>query len=139
MTTFPQIPALHECSRRGRQRVYALCGDLYYPDGNIAPRRFQTDGASRPWLLRHWLKRFGRGFAAFIRHDYDYAVQKTSRLEADELLKMLLGFYDFNKAEVWLIYRGVRTFGWISWSINKRRPLYYFYCSEEELNNINHD
>ena len=137
MTTFPAIPALHECPKRGRQRVFALCGDIYYPDGSIVPRRFKTDGASRPWFLRHWLKKFGRGFAAFIKHDYDYAMRYTTRREADELLKMLLGFYNFNTVEIWLIFQAVRKFGWISWSNNKRRKLYYFYCTEDELNNTN--
>lgn len=139
MTKFPNIPALHECTGRGKQRVYALCGDIYYPDGKIVPRRFKTDGASRPWFLRRLLKRFGRGFAAFIRHDYDYAVRKVSRLEADEMLRMLLKFYAFSNLEIWLIFQAVRRFGWVSWLLNKRRDRNYFYCSENELNDIHHD
>ena len=139
MTQFPHIPALHRCPNRGRQRVYAICGDLYYPDGSIVVRGFKTDGASRPWFLNKWLKRFGRGFAAFIKHDYDYAMQIVPRKQADDKLLKLLrseeSTSEFSHDEAQLIYKLIRMFGWISWKRNQRRDATYFFCSEFELNN----
>jgi len=140
MTTFPQVPALHECDRRGRQRVFALCGDLYYPDGDIVPRGFKTDGASRPWFVRKWIKKFGKGFAAFIKHDRDYAMQQIPREVADRNLCKLLTLKSlpeaerFSEDEAQLIFLALSVFGWVAWRRNQRRPLWYFYCTEDELN-----
>jgi hypothetical protein len=144
MTQFPHIPALHRCPDRGGQRVYALCGDLRYPDGSIAYRSLKTDGASRPWFLRKFLERFGRGFAAFILHDQDYADQIIPRKEADKKLRMFLTHpltpthQSFSEDEANAIYLLIRIFGWIAWRRNAKRPRDYFYCPLSELNNINH-
>jgi len=139
MTRFPQVPALHRCADRGGQRVYALCGDICFPDGDLVPRGMKIDGASRPWFLRKWLKRFGRGFAAFVRHARDYALRVIPRKEADVILYRLLIHLEVPKAdrfgpkEARVIYGAVRMFGWISWRLNARRPLSYFFCTEDEL------
>ena len=140
MTKFPLYPALHECSPRGKQSVYALRGGIDYPDGSFVPRTFKTDGASRPWFLGGILERFGRGFSAFIKHDYDYCTQLEPRRFADDYLIELLDHEDvpeedrFTKAELKTIRRLLKWFGWIAWRKNARRPRHYFFCPEGEMN-----
>ena len=140
MTEFPNVPAMHECPPRGKQKVFALCGDLIFPDGVEVPRLFKTDGASRPFFI-NWLPRFGRGFAAFIGHDYAYMTQLDGRKDADRKLMSRLDHYTiepkdrFTKKELRLIWYGVRLFGWIPWTLNKKRPSKYFFATYNELTN----
>ena len=78
---------------------------------------FRTDGASIPRLL--W-RVFGSPydpdiFPAAIAHDALYRGEIVERKDADAafLALMVEGWVKFDRA--WLVFLGVRLFGWITW------------------------
>jgi len=81
---FPNMPWFVECEPRGKSRVFAPRKNWRLPDGSVIPRGFKTDGASRPWFVKKWIQKFGRGFSVWANHDYDYYLQDQPRSQADK-------------------------------------------------------
>jgi len=110
---------------------------VYNVDGieYIVPKGFPSDGASIPRLC--W-RVIGHPFdMKYLReavlHDWMYNVQPVSRKEADDIFEQLL-----RTRVSWLrrklIYRAVRTFGWVAWN-NNAKLLQKQAKEQEELTN----
>ena len=77
---------------------------------------FRTDGASVPRPFRWWADPFsGRYAAPAVIHDGLYALQATTRSEADEVLLEAMRSSGCRPTQAALIWAAVRAFGWIPW------------------------
>lgn len=93
---------------------------------DVVPAGFDSDGMTRPGLLRTWFPRFGRFLAAYVRHDHGYRTHAINghavpRRRVDrELVRDLqaAGCESWKLAVTWA---GVRLFGWWAWNRKKGR------------------
>lgn len=104
-------------SRDGKPRPSAWWVDVM--DERIdLPHGFRTDGASVPRIL--W-PIFGSPFApsvicAALLHDYLYTMQGVyDRAWADAAFRILLLEHGASRTRAWLMWLGVRLFGWNYW------------------------
>lgn len=97
-----------------RSFTYHL-GTKYSRDYIRVPAGFVTDFASSPsqiwWLIPPW----GRYGKAAVVHDYLYQTQKRSRKEADDIFREGMGVLGVEPWRVFLMYWGVRLFGFLAW------------------------
>ena len=81
------------------------------------PAGFKTDLASIPRLLRGIIPQVGRHIQPAIAHDYCYRVAKSgrSRVQADRMFLDGMKETGVRFTRRWVMYLGVRMFGWLSW------------------------
>ena len=79
------------------------------------PIGFEFDGGSVPFLARlFYPKSHPQTMECFLVHDYLYTFGH-SRAEADRTLRNHLRMRKVSKSSSWLIWAGVRLFGWLSY------------------------
>ncbi len=79
------------------------------------PKGFVTDFASTPWIFWQFIPKWGRYGKAAIVHDRLYQTKETSRHMADLIFKEAMLVGGTSKWKAWLMYLGVRWFGWLAW------------------------
>lgn len=95
-----------------------LTDDLIWDDGMNrfrVPKWFVTDFASIPAVLQGALKKGGNSKPAAVLHDFLYARQVTTRLQADRIFLAALLAYRVPKRGARLYYAGVRMGGGKPW------------------------
>ena len=98
----------------GRQR------DIQVPVG------FNTDLASIPRIVRSLITKDGPNRYAAVLHDYLYSLagggpKGTSREDADTIFKEAMIDIGVPRWKIFLLYRGVRVGGWVSFNRHKRK------------------
>ncbi|ANN70932.1 DUF1353 domain-containing protein [Bordetella bronchialis] len=79
------------------------------------PARFRTDLASVPRLpIAYWLCG-GAASKAAVVHDFLYATRPVARRIADAVLREASAVTGVPVWRRWLMWAGVRAFGWIYW------------------------
>jgi hypothetical protein len=81
---------------------------------------FQTDFASVPRLLWSFLPKWGRYGNAAVIHDFCYWDQSYTRQRADEIFREAMEVLQVPRAQISILYWGVRLFGWAAWAFNQR-------------------
>jgi len=104
-------------------RSWALFRDLEYHVGHegsdnrvLVPKGFITDFASIPrpfWII---FPPDGEYTAAAVVHDFLYNSQSRTRKQSDEIFLEAMQVLKVNLFKRLIIYRAVRTFGWIPWN-----------------------
>ena len=84
------------------------------------PKGFVTDLASVPRFLWWIIPPFGRYTQAGVVHDWLTWSQFFTRKETDTIFSELMIKYGTYKYKAKLMYRAVRTFGWIAWNRYKK-------------------
>lgn len=79
------------------------------------PPDFQTDLASVPRLPIVYLLTGGRASEAAVIHDWIYTHKMVPRRVADAVLKEASEASGVSFSTRWLMYLGVRAFGWSHW------------------------
>lgn len=97
--------------------VYDI-GALGGSDSIVVPAGFVTDMGSVPRLFWSIVDPWGPPSKAFLVHDWLYRTQDRSRLVSDAILLEGMEVLKVNRFKRWLIYKGVRAGGWVTW--NKR-------------------
>jgi hypothetical protein len=83
--------------------------------GTLIPKNIVTDGVSIPRTLWWLCDPYTDGFRAALVHDYHYQVYDISRYDADKKFLKNLKLSGFSVWRRYLLYAGVRLFGWIYW------------------------
>jgi len=103
----------------GNHEKWILAADLVYNDpefGLIAiPTGFETDFASVPRIPLVFELCGDLGQAAALVHDYLYTQGNTTRAQTDRIFKNILLTTGVGKVRSYLMYAGVRCFGWMFW------------------------
>ncbi len=88
----------------------------------FVPIGFRSDGMSVPRFFWRLLdcNLCGVTLLPATVHDWLYAVRGCDRSEADSIFLDLLLATPYPRWKTWLIYLGVRLFGWIPWRRNAR-------------------
>ena len=83
----------------------------------IIPPGYISDGLSVPRLFWSILSPQcdARTLHGGVCHDHDYEFHTTTRLEADVFLRDDLIRHGFSIILSWIIFAGVRLFGWLYW------------------------
>lgn len=79
------------------------------------PKDFQTDLASVPRLPIVYLLTGGRASEAAVIHDYAYTFKMVPRRIADAVLREASAVSGVKPFYRWLMWAGVRAFGWSHW------------------------
>ncbi len=87
----------------------------------MVPVGFTTDFASIPRIFWIVLPKWGKYGNAAVIHDYLYYDQKLTRKEADDVLLEAMGVLEVPQWQRCSIYRAVRWFGSLAWSLNNRK------------------
>lgn len=82
------------------------------------PRGFVTDLTSVPPEFFSLLRPEGPYAYAAVIHDYLYWLQQRPRLEADEILRLVMDEFSVSTTDKWAIYAGVRVGGGLAWKKN---------------------
>lgn len=105
-----------------RPRYFRLLDELEWREGEgrsiVVPIGFETDLASIPRAIQI-LPSFGqtgRSMPCGVVHDFEYARQRLTRAQADELLRRMLLAVGVNRAAARMYFLGVRSFGWLPWN-----------------------
>jgi hypothetical protein len=93
------------------------------PADTTVPSGFVTDLASVPRLYWSILPKTGKYAYAAIVHDFLYWTQKTTRAEADQVLKAAMQDSNVGAATVGVIYGTARAFGASFWNGNAKAKL----------------
>lgn len=98
-------------------KKWKLLEDLVYEDkehGTITvPKGFETDFASVPRIPVVFELVGDRGHSAASLHDWLYHNGELSRKEVDLILRSALRSTKVGKLRSYLMYYGVRAFGWM--------------------------
>ena len=86
---------------------------------HIVPKGFTTDFASVPRFFWRLVPPWGRYSPAAVVHDYLYRTGKASRKEADRVFLRLMKQLDVPCWKRWVMYWGVRLFGFRAYQGNK--------------------
>ena len=99
-------------------------GSKYSRDLIKVPRGFITDFASSPsqvwWLIPPW----GRYGKAAVIHDYLYQTHQRTRKEADNIFREAMGVLRVEPWRIFLMFWGVRLFGWLAWRSDATKGKY---------------
>lgn len=91
--------------------------DFVYEDDEFdiitVPAGFETDFASVPRIPVVFELVGDRGHAAATIHDYLYVTTQLSRKDSDKVLLRALRATNVGKFRSYLMYGGVRLFGWM--------------------------
>lgn len=87
----------------------------------VVPEGFKTDGATIPSILWPILPATGKYMRAAVIHDYLYSCLRNgtpheeapTRKEADFEFRVALKACDVNVFTRWVMWLGVRAFGWV--------------------------
>ena len=113
-----------------RQFTYHV-GSKYSRDYIIVPAGFVTDFASSPsqvwWLIPPW----GRYGKAAVVHDYLYQTHLRTREEADNIFRESMEVLGVDKRRVFIMYWGVRLFGWLGYHYEYARSYERYYIREK--------
>jgi hypothetical protein len=107
----------------GDLKNYVTSNPIVYEVANtkktvVVPKGFVTDLASIPRLFWTLLPRDGVYMLPAVVHDYLYWTQGCSRSEADTVLFLAMKEYEIEPLRRWVIYLGVRAFGFWAWRAN---------------------
>lgn len=108
--------------RAGEPGEWILLSPVMWQDATIkvvVPRRFITDLASLPRVMRISLDRNGPSRRPAVVHDWLYCTKTTTRAEADKLFLDMLKAEGVSRLKRIMFYSGVRAGGWVYWN---RRP-----------------
>jgi hypothetical protein len=115
--TSPLVVKIH--SDNPQEREIYLEFYYYRSDGTIitVPKGFRTNFASTPrflWWLLPPLDHYGK---ASVIHDYLYRTPSVeyTRKQADDILKEACEVLKVKKWKIWMLFCGVRTFGFRSY------------------------
>lgn len=95
-------------------------GEIGSGDLVVVPAGFVSDGMSVPIVIDRLISRYGKGLAGAVLHDRGYWLQLVSRLDEDDLFYEVLVNTGTSKRRAFMIYQGVRSFGWHAWNKNAR-------------------
>ena len=84
-------------------------------DKITVPAGFVTNFASSPFFVWSFIPSWGKYGKAAIIHDYIYQTKSRTRKEADYIFKEAMLVLSVAKWRVFLMYWGVRLFGWLSY------------------------
>lgn len=87
----------------------------------IAPAGFVTDLGSVPQALWNIVPPIGRADGGYVIHDWLYQNGKTTRKQADDVLREALEVRQVRKSLRMVIWLGVRAGGWRSWNGYRQR------------------
>lgn len=103
---------------------WKLIFPLRYQDDSlgliVVPPGFVTDGGSVPPLFRNIVSPTGKGFRAFIIHDWLYGTQTVTKDQADECLFGALKVCNLNIVADEIIYKAVADAGVYAWEDDKK-------------------
>ena len=94
-------------------------GELHEGEPIVVPAGFETDFASVPRGLWNLFPPWGRYGKAAVVHDYLYKQQLGTRAAADRIFREAMAVLDVPAWKRWLMWSGVRAFGWIAWRHHK--------------------
>jgi len=103
--------------------VFQFCygvGKKYSHDRITVPVGFVTDFASSPPPVWFIIPPWGKYGKAAIIHDYLYQTKQRSRKEADLIFREAMTVLGVAKWRVFLMYYGVRIFGFLAWHEGKK-------------------
>ena len=81
----------------------------------FVPTGFQTDFASVPRLFWSILPPDGTYSQSAVLHDFLYNQQIYTRKKSDQIFLESMGVLEVSWWKRKIIYRAVRTFGWLAW------------------------
>ena len=84
------------------------------------PKGFVTDFASIPRMLWVVLPPWGTYGKACVLHDYLYFSGIYDRNRCDDIFLESMGVLDVSWVKRRIMYRGVRTGGWVAWRKHRR-------------------
>jgi len=84
-------------------------------DRITVPVGFITDFASSPFIVWSFIPKWGKYGKAAIIHDFLYQTKQRTRKEADDIFREAMGVLGVASFRVFLMYWGVRLFGWLAW------------------------
>lgn len=90
-------------------------------DTIFVPARFMTDFASVPRLFWVFFPQWGKYGNAAVIHDWGYWSKERSRAETDRILLEGMEVLGVNPVTRYVLYLGVRWFGWFAWWSAGRR------------------
>lgn len=82
----------------------------------VVPEGFVTNLASSPRIAWRIVPPWGSGNRAYVLHDWEYTIQRMSRLEADKLLLEAQYACDVATWKANLVYSAVRVGGFKAWN-----------------------
>ena len=85
------------------------------------PVLFMTDFASIPRPLWSIFPQWGRYGNAAVIHDFGYRDQSRARAEVDHIFREAMGVLGVGPVTRYILYSGVRWFGWIAWRHDRQR------------------
>lgn len=88
------------------------------------PKLFVTDGGSIPVIFRNIISPTGKGFRAYVIHDWLYAIQICSKEDADKCLLRALAVCQFNALGEEVVYAAVRDGGQAAWNEDSKNVEY---------------
>lgn len=105
----------------------------------VVSERFVTDFASIPRAFWFFLPRWGKYGNAAVVHDYLYWVQKTTREEADLVMKEAMIDLGVSDLVIFMIFNAVRIGGRMGWrrnKVDKLDPSYSRIMTVEDYENL---
>ena len=99
-------------------------GSKYSRELIRVPAGFVTDFASSPFFIWSFIPAWGRYGKAAVVHDYLYQTQTRTRKEADDIFREAMIVLKVNPVRVFLMYWGVRLFGWLAWRSDATKGKY---------------
>ncbi len=98
-------------------KTWELLGELRYSNETrtyTVPRGFRTDLATIPRIFWGYLPPFGNYIEAAVIHDFLYGIHgHEPRKAVDDLFLEMMLVSGVRKSKAWLMYIGVRAFGWL--------------------------
>lgn len=87
----------------------------------VVPGGFETDFASVPRILWAVIPPWGKYSAAAVAHDWLYHKGKFSRWTCDAFFREHMRELGVGRLTRWIMWAGVRLFGWRAWRGHRRR------------------
>ncbi len=108
-------------------KLWRLVKNFDYYLGNLSsgmsikvPKGFITDFASVPRIFWNILPPWGKYGKASVLHDYLYKNNTFSRVICDAIFLEAMGVLKVSTWKKWVLYIGVRLFGWIVFNRYKK-------------------
>ena len=108
-------------------KLWRLVKNFDYYLGNLSsgmsikvPKGFITDFASVPRIFWNILPPWGEYGKASVLHDYLYKNNTFSRVICDAIFLEAMGVLKVSTWKKWVLYIGVRLFGWIVFNRYKK-------------------
>ncbi len=121
-----RVELINDAANEGRG-LWRLTAPLVYRSNVadelfIVPRGFATDFASVPRLIIVFAAVGDTAHEAAAVHDFLYSTHPVSRKIADAVLREAAIVSCVPAWRAWLLWAGVRAFGWSHWKSTERLP-----------------